>query len=123
MQCVAPETVGQFTGITDDSGTDIYEGDIVRISIHPKPEDAKASDRLAKLANVKMPSWMAGGDIIARVAYFDGAFHYIHTKSYLPGELPPEPMFYYLFEARHPEVPVSYDQEITVIGNIHDEQY
>ena len=27
---VAPETVGQFTGFTDKSGTKIFEGDIVR---------------------------------------------------------------------------------------------
>ena len=29
---VDPETVGQFTGLTDDDGADMYEGDIIRVT-------------------------------------------------------------------------------------------
>lgn len=30
--CVDPETVGQFTGLTDNRGTKIYDGDIMRFT-------------------------------------------------------------------------------------------
>lgn len=33
---VAPDTVGQYTGLADKSGAKVFEGDIVRLCLNPK---------------------------------------------------------------------------------------
>lgn len=45
---VQPETVCQYTGLTDKNGRKIFEGDIVRAAYKPKDEDLTVDDFIIK---------------------------------------------------------------------------
>ena len=51
IQCVEviPETVGMFTGLTDKSGTKIFEGDIVKNSRFNKIEEVRYIDKRKRI--------------------------------------------------------------------------
>lgn len=118
---VQADTIGQFTGITDRNGTEIFEGDIVRISTRLENNAREASENLADSIGIQPPKWIYGGDEIARVSYFDCTFHFITMESFMPGAIGrQEPMLHYLFSERHPGEPQHYHIELEVIGNIHN---
>lgn len=89
---VDQETVGQLTGLKDDYGVDIYEGDILAVpELYETPE----------MTPTNYINW--------QVVFVHGAFN-LSQPGYEPG-VDSESLF---------QEYESYDARFTVLGNIHD---
>lgn len=90
-QAVKPETVGQFTGLTDKNGRKIFEGDILAIKFYPQ--------------YVNRVCWDGPPDAIAKVFWDFSGFRLNATNGK---------------DRRYPALVDVNFKETEVIGNIHD---
>lgn len=91
---VIPETVGQFTGLTDKNGKEIYEGDLCRVWYYKHAEPTR---------------------IIIQEVLFDNGTFVLRAKNHLGLELEDYLLYVPLYYSSAPNI-------IEVIGNIHETQ-
>ena len=74
---VEPETIGQFTGLVDLKGVDIYEGDILRVEEYRNKRFGDLVHRMQAKVN-SLPLKKLKGDLMCRyespVCWEEGAF-------------------------------------------------
>ena len=93
---VDPETVGQYTGLTDKSGKKIFEGDIIE-------------------SNNEMQSAIF---VVKYGEYTPKMFYALYDAVY--GWTPTELFYGFFFEAKGEQMIVVKSKYLEVIGNIHD---
>lgn len=99
---VIPETVGQFTGLTDKNGKKVFEGDIVKITYN---------DRLTRrLEKEDYESYMKEFCLVEQVVFYKGAFC---SKVEIENMPLYRPLGFDLYAK-------SMLKELEVIGNIYD---